>query len=161
MRRIIVFTLLALTLGGGVALADRDHHRRDDHRSDYRRDDHRSDYRRGDYRSDYRRGDDRGIRNPRDPVWHQRQRRVTHRRPVYVNNGYYQFHDGHRHRYARPVIRHRHYDYRVRPRIIVEQSQPVAGYVWVQGSWQWNGYEWIWQSGYYAADPAYDDGIRY
>jgi hypothetical protein len=149
MRRIIVFTLLALTLGGGVAIADRDHHRRDD--------------RRGDDRGDHRRGDhaDRGIRNPRDPVWHQRQHRVAHRRPVYINNGHYQFHDGQRYRYSRPVIRHRYYDYRVRPRIIVESYQPMAGYIWVQGQWQWNGYEWVWSSGHYAADPSYDDGIRY
>ena len=156
MRRIIVFTLLALTLGGGVALADRDHYRRGDYRGD-----HRSDYRRGDHRSDYR-GDRRYIRNPRDPVWHQRQRHVEHRRPVYVNNGYYQFHNGYRYRYARPVIRQRYFDYRVRPQIIVENYQPVSGYVWVAGQWQWNGYEWTWISGHYAADPSYyDDGIRY
>jgi hypothetical protein len=152
MRRIIVFTLLALTLGGGVAFADRDHNRRGDHRSDYRRGDHRSDYR----------GDRRYIRNPRDPVWHQRQRRVEHRRPVYVNNGYYQFNNGYRYRYARPVIRQRYFDYRVRPQIIVENYEPVTGYVWVAGQWQWNGYEWTWISGHYAADPSYyDDGIRY
>jgi hypothetical protein len=154
MRRIIVFTLLALTVGGGVALADRDHNRRGDHRGDYRR---------GDYNRDHRRGGhyDRGIRNPRDPVWHQRQRHVTHRRPVHVNNGYYQFHNGHRYRYARPVIRQRYYDYRVRPQVIVENYQPVAGYVWMPGSWQWNGYEWVWISGHYMVDPSYDDGIRY
>jgi hypothetical protein len=149
MRRIIVFTLLALTLGSGVALADRDH------------------YRRGGV----------GIRNPNDPVWHQRQHRVdrrpsrvVHRRPVYVNNGYYQFNNGYRYRYARPVIRHRYHDVRVRPQVIVENYQPVAGYVWVAGQWQWNGAEWIWVSGHYAIDPSYnasydpnydDDGIRY
>ena len=148
MRRIIVFTLLALTLGGGVALADRDHYRRDDYRRDYR------DYRdRGQY--------DRGIRNPNDPVWHQRNRRVIHRRPVYVNNGYYQFHNGYRYRYARPVVRQRYYDYRVRPQVIVENYQPVTGYVWVPGSWQWNGYEWLWVSGHYTVDTTYDDQIRY
>ncbi len=32
----------------------------------------------------------------------------------------------------------------------------MAGYVWVPGQWQWNGYEWIWTSGYYAADPSYE-----
>jgi hypothetical protein len=124
MRRIIVFTLMALTLGSGVALADRDHRR-----------------------GDSRRGDRGGvtIRNPRDPVWHQRDRRVQHRqyrRPVHVRNGYYQFDNGRRYRYSRPVIRQRYFDYRVRPRIIVENYQPVAGYVWVPGQWQWNGYEW-------------------
>jgi hypothetical protein len=161
MRRILVFTLMALTLGSGVALADRDNHRR------------------GDNRSEYRGGDrhDRGIRNPRDPDWHQRDRyqrdrhqrdryqrdryqrdhRVIHRRPVHVNNGYYQFHNGYRYRYSRPVIRQRYFDYRVRPQIIVENYQPVAGYVWVPGQWQWNGYEWIWISGHYMVDP----DIRY
>jgi hypothetical protein len=136
MRRIIVFTLLALTLGSGVALADRDHRR-----------------------GDHRRGDRGGvtIRNPRDPVWHQRHRPrpVVHRRPVHVNNGYYHFHNGHRYRYARPVIRHRYFNYRVRPQMIVESYQPVAGYIWVAGNWQWNGYEWIWISGHYAVDPGY------
>jgi len=146
MRRIIVFTLLALTLGSGAALADR-------------------------YRGDHR--GNAGIRNPNDPVWHQRDRRydrryeprsdrrVVYRRPVYVNNGYYEFHNGYRYRHSRPVIRTRYYDYRVRPQIIVENYQPVTGYVWVPGQWQWNGYEWTWTSGYYAVDPGYDDGIRY
>ena len=139
MRRIIVFTLLALTLGSGAALADH--------------------YRRGEYRGDYRGGVT--IRNPRENVWHHRDHRVAHRRPVYVNNGYYQFHNGYRHRYSRPIIRHRYYDVRVRPQIIVENYQPVAGYIWVPGNWQWNGYEWIWTSGYYSVDSSYDDGIRY
>ena len=170
MRRIIVFTLLALTLGGGVALADRDHHRRGDSRSDHRRGDYRGDHRRdyrGDHRRDYRSTAPGGvtIRNPRDPVWHQRDRRVVHRRPIYVNNGYYQFNNGQRYRYARPVIRHRYYDVRVRPQIIVENYQPMTGYVWVAGQWQWNGYEWLWISGHYEADPSYsdyyDDGVRY
>ncbi|HWO20608.1 MAG TPA: hypothetical protein VNO30_17685 [Kofleriaceae bacterium] len=151
MRRIIVFTLLALTLGSGAALADRDHHRR------------------GESRFDARGGVT--IRNPRDPVWHQRDRRVERdrrvvvRRPIYVSNGYYQFHNGHRYRYSRPVIRQRHFDVRVRPQIIVENYQPMTGYIWVAGQWSWNGYEWSWVSGHYEADPSYsdyyDDGVRY
>lgn len=135
MRRIIVFTLLALTLGGGVALADREHRR-----GDHRRHDH------------YDRGG-ATIRNPHDPVWHQRDRRVYHRRPVHVRDGYYHFDNGYRYRYARPVIRKRYFDYRVRPQIFVESYRPVTGYVWIPGQWQWNGYEWIWISGHYAVDP--------
>jgi hypothetical protein len=148
MRRIIVFTLLALTLGSGAALAD--HYR-------------------GEYRRDYRGGVT--IRNPRERVWTHRDQRVIYRRPVYATNGYYQFNNGYRYRYARPVIARRYFDYRVRPEIIVENYQPVYGYNWVPGQWQWNGYEWIWTSGYYAADPNCDhdydgsgyngDGIRY
>jgi hypothetical protein len=151
MRRIIVFTLLALTLGSGAALAD--NHRRGDHRGD-----HRGDYR-GGHRGDYRGGVT--IRNPRENVWHHRDQRVAYRRPVHVNNGYYQFHNGYRHRYSRPIIRHRYYDVRVRPQIVVENYQPVTGYIWVPGNWQWNGYEWTWTSGYYSVDSSYDDGIRY
>lgn len=171
MRRIIVFTLLALTLGGGAALADQ-------YRGDHRRGDHRGDH----YRGDHRRGDYRGgvtIRNPRERVWTQRDHRVIHRQPVYVTNGYYQFHNGYRYRYSRPVIHRRYFDYRIRPQIVVENYQPMTGYIWVPGQWQWNGYEWTWTSGYYAVDPSYetsyetsypdsgydsgyyDDGIRY
>ena len=147
-RSIILFTVLALTATSGAALAD--HGRRSDYRAD----------RRGEYRA----GGGVGIRNPHDRIWTERDHRV-YRRPVYVNNGYYQFHNGYRYRYARPVIQHRYYDYRVRPQIIVESSETVPGYIWVQGHWQWNGYEWIWTSGYYAVDSSYDagydDGIRY
>jgi hypothetical protein len=150
MRRIIIFTLLGLTLSTGAALADR---QRGDHRGDYRGD------RRGDYRGR------ETIRNPRDPVWHQRHRPVVQRRPIYVNNGYYQFHNGYRYRYARPVIQRRYFDYRVRPQIVVENYQPVEGYVWVPGQWQWNGAEWTWLSGHYAVDPSYsydsEDGVQY
>jgi hypothetical protein len=149
MRRIILFTILTLTATSGAALADRNHH----------------DSYRGDHRGDYH-GGGTSIRNPHDRVWTQRDHRV-YRRPVYVNDGYYQFHNGYRYRYARPVIQHRYYDYRVRPQIIVENYETVPGYIWVQGHWQWNGYEWIWTSGYYSVDPSfadggyYDDGIRY
>jgi hypothetical protein len=68
------------------------------------------------------------------------------RRPVYVN---------------RPYIRERYFDYRIRPRIIVENYAPMAGYYWVPGEWQWNGYEWLWQPGHYEPDAAYVDGGVY
>jgi hypothetical protein len=84
------------------------------------------------------------------------------RAPIYVNNGRYVFHGGVSRTYVRPVIRHRYYDVRVRPTIVVENYDPVPGYLWVQGHWQWNGYEWTWASGYYAPDARfrvyYDDG---
>jgi hypothetical protein len=57
------------------------------------------------------------------------------RRPIYV---------------ARPVIRARYFDVRVRPALVVENYPPRVGYVWVRGAWQWNGAEWIWMPGHYA-----------
>ncbi len=62
------------------------------------------------------------------------------RRPIYVR---------------RPIIRERYYDYYRRPAVVVENYGPVTGYYWVAGSWQWNGYEWIWQPGHYEPDPNY------
>jgi hypothetical protein len=153
MRRIILLTLLVLTATGGAAFADH--------------------YRRGEFRGDFRAGAGVSIRNPHDRIWTQRDHQRVYRRPVYINNGYYQFRNGSRYRYERPVIHRRYYDYRVRPQIVVENYQPVYGYNWVPGQWQWNGYEWIWTSGYYANDPScdhgyndgyndsYDDGVRY
>jgi len=142
MRRILPLTLLALTLLGGIATADR-----------YRD--------RGGRR--YERGGGVVVRDHRSarPVV-VRERRVITRSPVYVSNGRYVFHGGVSRAYVRPVIRTRYYDYRIRPQIIVENYDPVPGYVWVRGHWQWNGYEWIWASGYYAPDARirvyYDDG---
>jgi hypothetical protein len=164
MRRLLPLTLLALTLFGGTALADRDRYdRRDDRRE--RRDDRRD--RRQDRRDDRhdRRHDHRGpaVRDHRTyrPV-HRHDRRVVTRNRVYVNNGRYHFHGGVSRTYVRPVIRHRYYDVRVRPQLIVETYEPVPGYMWVQGNWTWNGYEWTWTSGYFAPDTRYrvwyDDG---
>jgi len=48
-----------------------------------------------------------------------------------------------------PVIRERYYNYRYRPALIAENYAAMDGYVWVRGSWAWNGYEWIWQPGHY------------
>jgi hypothetical protein len=66
------------------------------------------------------------------------------RRPIYVH---------------RPIIRERYYNYYRRPALIVENYNPIAGYYWVPGSWQWNGYEWSWQPGHYEPDP--NDGDYY
>ena len=52
--------------------------------------------------------------------------------------------------YRRPVIREHYYDVHVRPAIIVESYDPVPGYVWVAGGWNWGGSEWVWTPGYWA-----------
>jgi hypothetical protein len=134
---------------GGVAFAD--------HRRDGRWD--RGDRGRWDRRS--------GGVVVRDSRWHgggrvaapgwQAPRHNYYRRPVYINNGYYQFNNGYRYAYSRPVIRQRYFDYRVRPQIIVENYQPVSGYNWIGGQWQWTGYEWQWVSGHYECDQAYSE----
>lgn len=142
MRRILPLTLLALTLVGGVASADH-------------------------YRGGRGRGGGVVVRDHRGggPVARPvvvRQRRVVTRAPVYVSNGRYVFAGGVSRTYVRPVIRQRYFDVRVRPTLIVENYEPTPGYVWVTGHWQWNGYEWLWVSGYYAPDTRYrvwyDDG---
>ena len=38
---------------------------------------------------------------------------------------------------------------------VVENHRHVHGYVWIEGHWDWNGYEWNWTAGRYEADPAY------
>lgn len=74
-------------------------------------------------------------------------------RHVWVGRGdRFYFHDGSYRAYHRPVIRERYYDYRVRPRMVVENYDAVSGYVWVPGTWQWNGREWIWFGGHYAVE---------
>ncbi|MDQ3365514.1 MAG: hypothetical protein M3680_08805 [Myxococcota bacterium] len=148
MRRILPFTLLALTLLGGTALADRGRYSRDTS--------HRSggtvvrDHRHDGYRDTRVRVDRRYDRNN-----HRSRRAVVERRPVYVTNGRYTFTGGISRSYSRPVIQQRYYDYRYRPQLIIENYDPVPGYVWVQGAWNWNGYEWTWVAGHYHPDPSY------
>ncbi|HWU86675.1 MAG TPA: hypothetical protein VN253_05350 [Kofleriaceae bacterium] len=147
MRRTILLSLLGLTLTGGVASADRYYDRGPvgvrDHRWQAR---------------DY---SDRGSVVVRDHRWQARDRTYVPQRPiedlgpVYVDNGYFQFYNGYRYRYARPVIYRRYFDVRVRPQIFVESYQPVAGYIWVGGQWMWSGYEWIWMPGHYEVDPGF------
>jgi len=140
-------------LFGGVASADRWRRGRDtsNHSGGTVVRDHRS---RDSVRVDrgYRRGYDRSYNRG-----YQQRVRVD-RRPVYVNNGRFMFSGGVSRVYNRPVIRHRYYDYRYRPQIVVENYDPVPGYIWIQGSWSWSGYEWRWTSGYYSPDPNYNDG---
>jgi hypothetical protein len=80
--------------------------------------------------------------------------RVKH---VRVNGGRYVFPGGVVRVYKRPVIRTHYRDRYVRPAIIVEQYDPVPGYVWVSGGWAWGGGEWVWNPGYWsvAAEPVY------
>jgi hypothetical protein len=128
MRRIITIALLCLTSLGGVAAADRGPHR--GHAPTVRN--HRSG----------------GVsvqpsRRHVQPRHHYQPRyhggvRVVHR-PIFVRH--------------RPVIRYRYYNYYQRPAIIVENPRPLAGYYWVNGSWQWNGAEWVWMQGHYEPDP--------
>ena len=73
---------------------------------------------------------------------------------VRVVNGRYVFPGGVVRVYKRPKIR-RYYDVHVRPTVIVEQYDPVPGYVWVSGGWSWGGAEWVWTPGYWSADVAY------
>ena len=61
------------------------------------------------------------------------------------------------------------------PAVYVEQRPyaPGPGYVWVDVYWAWNGYQYVWQRGYWAAPPEptviwvqpryehYDRGYRY
>ena len=165
--RVISISLLVVTLLGGAAFADRD---RDHDRRDHRRDDHR-DHR--DSRPVVR--DNRTtviVRDNRRPVVRERvrstryrpyrgtfraDRRVIVRRPLYVNSGRFTFHNGRTVVYSRPIIRERYYDFRIRPQIIVESYPAQYGYIWVNGSWSWNGHEWIWAGGHYEADPDIDN----
>ena len=82
-------------------------------------------------------------------------RRVVYRRPLYHNNGRFTFHNGQTVVYQRPAIHERYYDYQVRPQPIAETYPNQNGYIWVAGTWSWNGYEWAWTAGYYAPDPNY------
>jgi hypothetical protein len=135
MRRIIIFTLLALTMLGGVAAADR-YHGRYDGRSHY--DGRGQHYGQRNYsRSVYRQP--RYYQGAR--YYHQPQVRIV-RRPIYVQ---------------RPVIRYRYYNYYQRPAVISENYSPMTGYIWVAGQWTWSGYEWIWQPGHYEPDATYDN----
>jgi hypothetical protein len=161
MKRIIPMALIALTLSGGVALADRDRGRGRDtshyqggtvvtpsNRSDRRYDSNR--------RYDNRRYDNRRYDYRRNQVT------VERTRPVYRNNRFY-FSGGFNRAYTRPVINVRYRDYYRRPALVVENYEPVTGYLWVQGNWNWDGYEWQWIPGHYEVDSAdqdtyYDDG---
>jgi hypothetical protein len=156
MMKLLPLTALALSLSGGVALAD---HRGGDHRGSY----------------EHRGASQVVVRDHRD--WHGnggyiRERHDVHGgwngggRVVFRNDGYR--HDGYRndgYRYvsrrpiyvSRPIIRERYYNYYRRPALIVESYNTMPGYYWVAGTWTWDGAEWIWQPGHYEPDQSYVD----
>lgn len=65
---------------------------------------------------------------------------VAPRRPIYVSS---------------PIIRERYFDFRIRPRVVVENYAPMTGYYWVNGRWDWNGVEWQWTPGHYEPQQTY------
>jgi hypothetical protein len=151
MRKVLPLTALILGLSGGVALADRDNHRRDDRRHESAR--------------DHRGGRDRVVIRDRGN-WRGGSRVIVRNEPrhnYYRHNNHNYRHDNYRHvvrrpiYVSRPVIRHRYYNYYQRPALIVENYGAQPGYYWVRGSWSWTGYEWIWQPGHYEPDPNYVD----
>jgi hypothetical protein len=125
MKRILVLSILAVAVLGGVASADRGRHR-------------------GHWK--HHRGDGWSggvvvrptVRVEPRRVFVQRTRVV--RRPIFVQ---------------RPAITARYYDYDRRPRVLAENYAAMPGYYWVNGTWYWNGAEWIWQVGHYEPDPSY------
>lgn len=137
MRRIFIFALLAVVMAGGVAAADSYRYR------NYGARDHRGGV------HVQRTYPGQHYRNNHSPRYVSRSYvrpyvtrpyvRVV-RRPIYVQA---------------PVIPYRYYNYYQRPALIAETPRPIAGYLWVAGQWQWNGYEWIWRAGHYMPDPAY------
>ena len=102
----------------------------------------------------------RNHRVYRGPI--RANRRAIRRNRLYVNNGVFRFHNGRTVVYRRPAIRRHYYDVRFRPQVIVEDYPDQYGYIWVSGSWNWNGREWYWTGGHYEPDPSiqvyYDDG---
>jgi len=140
MRRIIMFTLLALTTFGGVAAANPR-----DHRGGVRVQDSRHWQQRPTYQ--YNAPRTYTYSAPRTYTYSRPSYQYV-RRPIYVQ---------------RPVIRSRYFNYYQRPALIVESYPAMDGYYWVQGHWDWDGYEWIWNPGHYepntpAAPHYYDDG---
>ena len=161
--RIILYSLTALAISGGVASADRVHtqpNHTGSHGPVVR--DHRGGGERGGGGGDRPTDNRRGGGETRDHRGEGRDRQVA---PVRggEHRGYDRGYDRDRgndrgrgadrdrgYERARPVARERYVDYRVRPQVIVENYEDQAGYVWVAGDWQWNGAEWIWAAGHYA-----------
>ncbi len=139
MKRLLTLTAIALGLSSGVALADRHYGGGRGELRDHRGDDVR-------YRQDNRRWNT-GDRNARVV-------RVERVRPTFRDNRFYFGANNYR-VYHRPVINVRYRDYYRRPALISENYDPVAGYVWMQGNWEWNGYEWSWIPGHYDVDSSY------
>ena len=152
MKRILTLTAIALGLTGGVAMADRGGRVRD-HRDRDRivvRD-------RGNSNWNYNRGYNRGYDGGYNRGYNRPVVRVTRTRPAFRDGRFYFGNNGGYRVYQRPVINVRYRDYYRRPALVVENYDPVPGYIWIQGNWQWNGYEWIWMNGRYEVDQNYND----
>ena len=167
MRRIITLTAMALGLSSGVALADR-HQGGNlgdrsggvvvrDHRGGSVNTNRGSWNNRGSSNRSYDRGYIRGNNRSYNRGYNRPAVTVA-RRPVFATNGRFYFGGNNYRTYQRPVINVRYRNYYQRPALIVEHYDPVPGYIWIAGQWQWNGYEWLWIDGHYDIDPAYDSG---
>lgn len=144
MRRIISLTALAIAMSGGVALANPGRSSSSGVR------DHRGGYSQGGGswnggRSSSGHTVNPGYRHSGDGTYGSGTRS-----PIYVqrDNRFY-FSGGVTRSYQRPVMRQRYFNYAARPAVIFESYQPMAGYDWSPGQWQWDGSEWIWLPGHY------------
>ncbi len=158
MRKVLVAVSLLLLATTGSAFADRGHRNHTRGRTTVTARNHRLVVR------DHRVNSRRTVRvQPRHTYRNTYNTRRVVRRPIYNNNGRYRFHDGRTVVIRRPLSNVRYTNYRYRPSLLVENYENVPGYIWVSGSWQWNGYEWLWTSGHYEVDASYgyDDGYSY
>lgn len=69
--------------------------------------------------------------------------------PVHAYNGRFQFSTGVSYAAPQPPSGYYNSDYYSPPAPYVEDHHDVAGYTWIPGSWQWDGYQWAWAGGYY------------
>ena len=155
MRRILSLSALVLALSGGVALADRGGSRGHSGGMSSRGD---LGYR-GNVRGSFGGHRDGGFRGYGGGAGraggHVRAQTRPHRSNVYLNNGRFDFGGGVSFGWRVPAPARRHYDYRMQPAPLIENAQPMAGYLWIPGQWRWTGNEWSWSAGYYQPDPAY------
>ena len=73
--------------------------------------------------------------------------------PVRIVGGRYMFPGGVVRVYHEPHHVH-FYNVHTRPAVLVENYEPMEGYVWVRGNWRWGGSEWMWTPGYYSVATA-------
>lgn len=149
MRRLFILSSLAIALSGGIALANPSNHggRSQPTFSTGHGPAIHSGWSGGrtyggnSSRSRYWSG---GVNVRPSPVWNG------------GSHGYVGANRGHEVIYGqRPVVHERYFNYYQRPQLIAESYAARPGYYWVAGSWQWDGYEWLWQPGHYEPNPAY------
>jgi hypothetical protein len=158
MRRIITLTAIALGLSSGVALADRHRGGNGGNLGDRSGGVVVRDHRGGSFAPNRGSWNHRGSVNRSYDRGYTRPAVTVARRPVFATNGRFYFGGNNYRTYQRPVIDVRYRNYDQRPALIVEHADPMPGYLWIAGQWQWNGYEWIWTDGHYDVDPAYNQG---